>query len=255
MQLAPPPPPGDPPSWLGLADSDDDEGEALGGVAGLADSDEDDSDGDSDGSDDAEAYQPPSISPDDGGPPPPPPGNPPGYAPSPPATFWSAFRERLPCGKDEASKRARSDLFASWDMNGNRYLSVAEVERGVRATLGDVLEQIDTGVVDAQRVILRAFEKAKGASPDQSRLGNDFVSQREFRLLLLYLRNYYELHQAFERLDTNQDQQISRQEFVSKLPLLAKWGITVARADADREFDAIDVNGGGVLLFDEFCAW
>ena len=32
-------------------------------------------------------------------------------------------------------------------------------------------------------------------------------------------------------------------------------GLNMSIKDATKEFDRIDVNGGGQILFDEFCAW
>ena len=37
------------------------------------------------------------------------------------------------------------------------------------------------------------------------------------------------------------------------MKLLETWGIDIE--DVDAEFAAIDTNGGGIVLFDEFCDW
>lgn len=41
-------------------------------------------------------------------------------------------------------------------------------------------------------------------------------------------------------------------EFSQGLGLL---GLQLNKADTERVFDEIDRNGGGQVLFDEFCAW
>ena len=82
-------------------------------------------------------------------------------------------------------------------MNGNGYLSLAEVDKGVR----DVLQISE--IYSAKPVMMRAFHAAKGGCRTKSRLGPDFVERgKEFRLLLLYLRHYFELYVMFNRIDT-----------------------------------------------------
>merc|ERR1712072_1028896 len=36
---------------------------------------------------------------------------------------------------------------------------------------------------------------------------------------------------------------------------LSKLGLNLSEADARAEFDAMDSNDGGIVLFDEFCVW
>ena len=43
------------------------------------------------------------------------------------------------------------------------------------------------------------------------------------------------------------------EEFSEGLELLSEWGAKVNNPKA--EFDKIDVNGGGQILFEEFCVW
>merc|ERR1712093_376627 len=76
---------------------------------------------------------------------------------------------------------------------------------------------------------MRAFQAAKGASTRkgrESKHGADFVEWREFRLLLVYIRQYFEVWQMFDEVDA-----------------------------AEAEFKAIDKNGGGQVLFVEFADW
>ena len=54
-------------------------------------------------------------------------------------------------------------------------------------------------------------------------------------------------------VDTSDDRRIDLAEFQRAIPLLATWSAPVA--DAAAEFAAIDVDGGGSVLFDEFCGW
>ena len=62
-----------------------------------------------------------------------------------------------------------------------RYLSLAEVDLGVKSVL-------ESGALfDAKPAIMRAFQAAKGSQDTTSRLGADFIERSEFRFLLLYV--------------------------------------------------------------------
>ena len=57
----------------------------------------------------------------------------------------------------------------------------------------------------------------------------------------------------FDMIDTSDDRRVDRDEFEHALPLFEQWGVHVD--DPDAEFQRIDVDGGGRILFDEFSAW
>jgi Ca2+-binding EF-hand superfamily protein len=162
---------------------------------------------------------------------------------------WAAIAALLPTGRDKPSKQRRRDLFARWDVNENGCLSLAEIDRGLHTTLG--LEEID----GSKPVIMRAFTAARDANrrtrPEAKRR-DDYVERDEFRLLMCYLRIYFEIFVAFNRVDASFDGRISLDEFKRALALLNAWGVRVSEAHAEAEFAKIDENGGGSILFDEF---
>lgn len=89
--------------------------------------------------------------------------------------------------------------------------------------------------------------------------GEDYVDAKEFRSLLVFLRDYYELHVMFQRMDSTQDGKLDYHEFRSAVPQLRLWGATGV-PDSDGEdmrdlFASVDVDGHGAILFDEFCVW
>jgi len=57
----------------------------------------------------------------------------------------------------------------------------------------------------------------------------------------------------FKRLDTSADSRLSVTEFKAALPLLRRWGVVVD--DVTAEFDKIDSDRGGMILFKEFSDW
>ena len=152
----------------------------------------------------------------------------------------------------ERDKLERKRLFDQFDFNNNGYLSLAEVDKGL--TQRFKLEGNEHATKFCKPAILRAFNAAKDASGNTEGLHKDFVTLREFRLLLVALERYFELWAAFDVIDQSEDRRISFEEFEVALPTLRSWGVTIRR-DPRKVFDEIDRNRGSVVLFDEFSGW
>jgi len=172
---------------------------------------------------------------------------------------WAALDAKLPTERTDDEKAQRADLFRRFDPNGNRILSLAEVDKGL-TDLGVTPEPFN------KKVILRAFQAAKGANNDagaatsassskkSSSLGADYIEPCEFRLLLVYLKQYFKLWKLFDAVDESNDHRISLEEFKSAVAN-CDWLAPEIRNDPDAAFQEMDANGGGMLLFDEFAAW
>ena len=93
--------------------------------------------------------------------------------------------------------------------------------------------------------LMRAYKAA-----DKS--GDGFIGRREFRLLLHYLGYFNELWEKFEAIDTSHDRRITPEEFANGCGVI---GLPLSAEEADEEFVQLDANGGGFILFDEFCSW
>ena len=67
---------------------------------------------------------------------------------------WKKLADKLPYGKDADSKQKRKAMFRRLDPNGNGFLSLSEVDKGI----------VDIGLstVIAKPVIIRAFNASKG---------------------------------------------------------------------------------------------
>jgi hypothetical protein len=69
-------------------------------------------------------------------------------------------------------------------------LSLAEVDKAVRDELQVEAAQ---SLFSSKPVLMRAFQAAKGVGKARSKLSDDYVEASEFRLLLVYLRQYFEV--------------------------------------------------------------
>ena len=159
---------------------------------------------------------------------------------------WTAINAKLPTASTLIAREQRKQLFQSFD-NGNGVLSLAEVDKAIR----DILK-IDA-IFDAKPAILRAFQIAKNSSRSNREIGDEFLELKEFRYFLLSLRQYFEYWVAFSRMDRSGDRKISLAEFKKAKGVMEVWVGKIG--DLEGEFKKIDKNGGGSILFDEFCTW
>ena len=160
---------------------------------------------------------------------------------------WAQLKEKLPYEKTEEEKQKRISQWKSIDVNGNGYLSLAEIDKGLR-------DVVDLPVLfDIKPVLMRAFQAAKSVAPSASKSDDDYIQKKEYRLLLLYLRQYYEYWLAFEKLDSDGDRRIGFEEFEKGKDALAKWNIDMS--DPEAQWKECDKDGGGKILFSEFCDW
>lgn len=153
----------------------------------------------------------------------------------------------LPLLKTSEEAAKRSQLFDRFDLNGNLYLSLSEVDTGVR----DILSFHEKFL--AKDVIKMAFNAAKKSGAKRSKFSDDYIEKNEFRTFLVFLRQYSEYYEMFELIDQQHDRKISFEEFQVAVPIMQKWGIEID--DPKEAFDSIDTSQGGQIMFDEFCDW
>lgn len=161
---------------------------------------------------------------------------------------WEEIAGKLPYERNPDAYAARKALFDELDRRGKGYLSMAEVDKGIR----DVLH-LDA-VFDAKPAIQRAFSAAKRVVPD-SGYGVDYIQRREFRIVLEFLRHYFELWVMFRTIDSKEERRVDFEEFLAALPQLATWGVPITKDEAQAVFYSIDNNAAGNVLFAEFCTW
>jgi hypothetical protein len=115
-------------------------------------------------------------------------------------TIWKELQEKLPWRNTPEDKANRDQIWSAFDMNGNGYLSLAEVDKGMR----DVV-QLPT-LFAAKPVLMRAFTAAKSMVKSKSQIADDYITKgSEFRYMLKFLRQYYEFFLAFNKVDTGKD--------------------------------------------------
>jgi Ca2+-binding EF-hand superfamily protein len=141
-----------------------------------------------------------------------------------------------------------SDLKKQWrklDFNGNNVVSLAEIDKMV-------VEMVAGGTwpqwLNNKPALMRAYKKTILVDGD----GDDWVEKKEFHALLLNIFWFNKLWQIFSVIDTGADRRIDQREFTAGLSQL---GLNLSDAEATAEFQKIDGNHGGQVLFVEFCAY
>ena len=160
---------------------------------------------------------------------------------------WDKLIASLPVKKTKEDRQKRREYWKSIDINGNNYVSLAEFDKGVR----DVLNL--PCIFSLKKVLMRAYQAAKTKRKGKSKYSNDYVEWMEFRIILVYLRQYFEYYVMFCRVDTSDNFKLDLNEFKKAIPTLEKWGIKVENPAA--EFKKIDTNNSGGIMFDEFCEY
>merc|ERR1719350_1200493 len=143
----------------------------------------------------------------------------------------------------KSTLRDREALHSLWqliDFNGNGIVSLAEIDKLV----------VDKyPLLNHKPALMRAY-KATIKSGD----GDDWVEKREFKKLLANLFYFNKLFWLFESCDDDKDRRMTYAEF-RRLLTLAGNSQNMSEAECQEDFRRIDTNGGGIVLFDEFCRY
>lgn len=143
--------------------------------------------------------------------------------------------------KDVLKANDQAQLKKMWkrlDFNGNNIVSLAEVGKMVN-------EQYP--VLNHQPALMRAFK----ATLERGN-GDEWVQKAEFKMLLGNLFYFNKLYWLFDQVDEDHDRRMTLKEFQW---CMSVCGIKMSQAKSEAEFKKVDVNGGGIILFDEFCRY
>jgi len=136
-------------------------------------------------------------------------------------------------------------LWKRLDYNGNNVVSLAEIDKMV-------VELVAGGTWPAwlnnKPALMRAYKKTILKDGD----GDSWVEKKEFHALLLNIFWFNKLWQVFDTIDSDDDRRIDANEFCRGMSNL---GLQMSQQEAMAEFQKIDMNHGGQVLFVEFCAY
>jgi Ca2+-binding EF-hand superfamily protein len=137
--------------------------------------------------------------------------------------------------KDNAKLR---DIWHRLDFNGNKIVSLAEIDK---------LAVEKYPLLNHKPALMRAYKATIKAGN-----GDDWVQKKEFKSLLGNLIYFNKIFWMFDHVDGDKDRRLNEKEFKWCLSCL---GEKMSDSEASMEFRKVDRNGGGIILFDEFCKY
>jgi Ca2+-binding EF-hand superfamily protein len=140
-----------------------------------------------------------------------------------------------------ADKKRLRSLWKRIDFNGNNIVSLAEIDKLVVEAYP---------LLNHKPALMRAYKltiSKKGGGD-----GDSWVEKKEFKRLLANLFYFNKIFWVFDQVDNDKDRRLSFQEFKQ---VLALCGAPMPDSRAREEFRKVDRNGGGIILFDEFCLY
>lgn len=141
--------------------------------------------------------------------------------------------------RDKAKDKA--GLKAMWrllDYNGNGIVSLAEIDKWA-------VERYP--LLNHKPALMRCYK----CTIKQGSYGDDWVHRKDFKRMIINMFYFNKLFWIFDQVDGD-DRRITLPEFKECLCLC---GSNLSDAEARKEFMECDKNGGGIILFDEFCHW
>lgn len=139
------------------------------------------------------------------------------------------------------------ELWDRIDDNGNRKVSLAEIHKMVveLAAAPGENQSIWEGL-NNKPALMRAYKFTTLEDGN----GDAYVQRKEFVALLRNLFFFSKLWSIFDAIDI--EDEINGSEFQEGLN---KLGFNLSDEDVRNAFNDMDVNDGGQILFDEFCAY
>ncbi|CAK9020151.1 unnamed protein product [Durusdinium trenchii] len=132
--------------------------------------------------------------------------------------------------------RQLNQLWRTMGYNGNGLVSLAEMD-------GCVTEEFKE--LNNKPALMRAYKATL-------RNADGYVHKTDFRVLLRNMFYFNKLYTLYEIVDHDHDRRMDLTEFRSGVSFL---GLKLTPSQAFDKHRDQDANGGGMVLFDEFCKW
>lgn len=131
-------------------------------------------------------------------------------------------------------------IWSCLDFNGNNIVSLAEIDKMC-------VEKYP--LLNHKPALMRAYKATINAKESN---GDDWVQKKEFKMLLGNLIYFNKIFWLFDHCDADKDGRLNEKEFKWCMACL---GEKMSDSQASMEFRQVDRNGGGIILFDEFCKY
>ena len=163
---------------------------------------------------------------------------------------WEEMLLKIPTELTEDGKEKRFDLWI--ELNNNEkynYISYKRLHYNLTTKL-DI-----PNIIRKKNPIKLAYKVACDRYHRNSANMINYLifGWREFRIFLVYLKEYFEYWRHFKYLENNGEHTITLEDFKKALSLMKKFNCDINENKIEKQFNNIDYEGKGSISFDEFC--
>ena len=163
---------------------------------------------------------------------------------------WDELIKKLPTEKTDEGRKNRLKLWNKINEYGNGYVSFKRLSFQL-----DKYLQLPNVVKNKGPVKLAFKAACNKFARNGLKIEDNLIEWMEFRIFLVYLRQYFEYWVMFEKLDKSGDHQINFEEFKKAIPKMKEWGYELTDEEAEKEFKEINKNNEGTISFEDFCSF
>lgn len=160
------------------------------------------------------------------------------------AKDWKALMDKMPVEKTEAAAKRRQDIWNKMNEYNNGSVSMKKMSKDMEKYLGLPKKVTDKGCLE------KAYNNAKDKVKTKQGGDDSFIQFAEFRIFLVYLKQYLQYWVMFENLGGGKTMTLSLNQLKDATKILESYGVKIS--DPDAEFKKIDKDGSGKVSFDEF---
>ena len=163
---------------------------------------------------------------------------------------WDELTKKLPIRKTVEDRKKRLQLWKKINEYGNGYISFKRLS----FQLDKYLKL--PNVVKKKGPLKLAFDAACDKYEKYGiKKEDNLIEWMEFRIFLVYLRQFFEYWIMFEKIDSSGEHLINFKEFKNSIPLMRNWGLDFKESEVEKEFKSISKNDGVTITFEEFCSY
>jgi Ca2+-binding EF-hand superfamily protein len=152
---------------------------------------------------------------------------------------FDALEKKIKGLCSEGGNKGIQKLWKRLDFNGNNVVSLAEIDKWVVEVWP---------LLNHKPALMRAFKATIEAGHD----ADEFVHKKDFKLLIVNIFYFNKLFWMFDQVDKDHDRRMDFEEFQW---CMSMCGCKLSKRKMETEFRKVDTNGGGEILFDEFCMY
>lgn len=162
------------------------------------------------------------------------------------AKDWKKLMDKMPVDKTPEAAQRRKKIWDEMNAHNNGSVSMKKMTKDMEKYLGLPKKVLEKGCLE------KAYKNASNKVKTEQKGDDNFIQFAEFRIFLVYLKQYFEYWVLFENLGGG-NMTLTLDQLKNATSILESYGVKIK--DPEKEFKTIDKDGSGKLSFDEFADW